>query len=149
LESTAGTGAARAAATAEKMRPFLDTFNAIDAKAVPDFAFDDVPMLNVAPPFDTGLPADVAPEEIHDPVMRAKYEADLASNREKAKRYSFQVGLRRLDRDTLAAFDEYVCDHDRKADEKALDELVNHLVHSKARASALRLHLSTALDNRP
>lgn len=149
LESTAETGAVRAAAATEKTRLFLDTFNAIDAKVVVNFNFDDVPRLNIAPPFETGLPAGAAPDEIHDSVLRSKYESELASNREKAKRYGLQLGLRRLDRDALAAFDEYASYHYRKVDEKALDSLIDQVVHSKARASSLRLHLSTSLGTPP
>lgn len=56
---------------------------------------NDLPVSNVVPPLSTGLPSGVAPEAIKDPKLRAKYEAAIEENRQKAERYGEQYKLRK------------------------------------------------------
>ena len=58
----------------------------------------DVPSMNGAsPPIETGLPVGVSPEAITDPLLRAKYEQDIAVWRQKKTRCDEQVALRRVE----------------------------------------------------
>ena len=67
-------GASKAAALAfraQKLQWILSIFNHIDAKRDPRFDPKDRPGLTATPPFESGLPAGVAPEAIRDPGARA------------------------------------------------------------------------------
>jgi hypothetical protein len=51
---------------------------------------NDVPHENIAPPAGTGLPGGVDPQAIHDPALRAEYEAAIEANRQKAEIFGTQ-----------------------------------------------------------
>ena len=61
---------------------------------------EEVAQANLEPPPETGLPSGVAPEEIDDPELRARYEADLDRNRALAER-AVERHRRRLSADAL------------------------------------------------
>lgn len=69
---------------------------------------NDLPLINVSPPLEAGLPAGVAPEHIKDPKIRAEYEAAIAKNRQKAEKYNQQYKLRRLKEWFLPMAEEYI-----------------------------------------
>ncbi|NVM79801.1 hypothetical protein FHW83_005643 [Duganella sp. SG902] len=74
-----------------KVRPlWQEIIRALDAEIIPGFDTADVPLLNVAPPPESGLPAGVAPDSVEDPVMRAAYKKALAENALRLQRYRYQ-----------------------------------------------------------
>jgi hypothetical protein len=70
--------------------------NQLEAAIDERFDFTDLPQKNIEPPLETGLPSGVAPEEIKDPDLRVKYEADIECNRQKTESYTNQLTLRNL-----------------------------------------------------
>jgi len=60
----------------------------------PNWNPNDEPFINVPlPPGATGMTG-MSPEDINDPALRAKYEAAIEKNRQKAERYGEQYKLR-------------------------------------------------------
>lgn len=94
-------GAAEGAGVAEwakerkaKVGLWLRAWQRLERESDRNFDPEDRPSLNVTPPEETGLPAGVAPEAIKDAQLRARYEAALNTNAEKARRYDRQFVLR-------------------------------------------------------
>ena len=59
---------------------------------------NDLPLINVAPPDETGLPSGTASEHITDPELRKRYEQDIKDNIHKAQVYAKQLKLRELEK---------------------------------------------------
>lgn len=91
-----------------KLQLLLAVINGIDEKRIPNFDFDDAPALSPPPPPETGLPSGVGPESVKDPVLRSKFEKEIAANAKKAKVYNFQSDLRQLDELTVGNLREHV-----------------------------------------
>lgn len=142
--TSAGNPADVAAGIREKTHLYLEAFNVIDSKTIANFDFEARPPINSATPDDI-LPSGVDPSAFTDPELRARYEKTIAEDRRKLKVYGFQSDLRTTDSQTLEIFEEYVSHHYRKADEKTLDKLIEGTVHSKSRATSLRLRVSRLL----
>jgi len=53
----------------------------------------NLPSMQVAPPFETGLPAGAPPSAIKDARLRARYEAAIAENKRKSQRVEQQLPL--------------------------------------------------------
>lgn len=79
----------------DKARLWLETWKRIAESINAKFDFNDRPLLNVAPPPETGLPAGVSPEAVHDPKLRAEYERAIVANAAKSRDYNDQSWLRR------------------------------------------------------
>jgi hypothetical protein len=80
----------------------------LEAAVDEQFNFTDLPQENVEPPLEAGLPAGVAPEEVTDPDLRAKYEADIERNRQKAESYARQLKLRELREYQLPILEDFL-----------------------------------------
>jgi len=76
-----------------KVGLWLRAWQRLERETDKNFDPDDKPFLKVAPPDETGLPAGVAPEAIKDAKLRARYEAAMNANAEKAKHYDQQFVL--------------------------------------------------------
>src|SRR5262249_32883350 len=61
-----------------------------------NFNPDDVPMMKVSPPKETGLPAGTSPDSISNPQLRQQYERAITRNRQKAEAYNHQHRLRQI-----------------------------------------------------
>jgi hypothetical protein len=79
-----------------KTRLWLHALQRLEKETDRNFNFNDHPVLNVAPPQETGLPAGVAPEAIKEPKLRAQYQAAIAANAKKAREYDRQYMLRHI-----------------------------------------------------
>ncbi len=133
------------AAHTEKLLLLLAVFNHIDAKIKPDFNFEDLPAINIAPPPETGLPAGVDPNGIADPTVKAQYEKGIAANQAKARLYEFQLGLHKAARTCTDAFDKHVYAGYTKSSEAVLAKLIDENVRSETRRASLKDLLSTIL----
>jgi hypothetical protein len=69
---------------------WLDTWRHLSESRDPNFDPSDVPLINIAPPPESGLPSGVSSEDVKDPKLRAEYERRLASNRAKAVHFKEQ-----------------------------------------------------------
>jgi hypothetical protein len=78
----------------QKAQFWLEGWLRVSKAIDPSFDFDDMPLLNIAPPRATGLPAGISPSAIKNPQLRAEYERAIAQNRTKAERYSQQYWLK-------------------------------------------------------
>lgn len=78
----------------QKARFWLEAWHRISQATDSRFDFNDRPLLNVAPPPSTGLPAGVSPASIKNPQLRTKYEHAIAQNNAKIQRYNEQSWLR-------------------------------------------------------
>jgi hypothetical protein len=123
---------------AEKLYWLLAVFNTIDSKLKPDFNFAELPMLNVAPPPESGLPAGVDPTSIKDPGVRAQFEREIAMNQMKKSIYELQSSLRKIDRANLEAFRSHVSMQYTKTFKKAVDSMIDETIHSKDRKASLK-----------
>jgi hypothetical protein len=123
---------------AEKLYWLLAVFNAIDSKLKPDFDFEDHPMLNVAPPPESGLPAGVDPANIKDPGTRAQFEKEIAANQIKKSMYELQSSLRKIERANSDAFRSHLSTHYTKAFKKVVDSVIDETIHSKQRKTSLK-----------
>ncbi|WDE96050.1 hypothetical protein PQO03_10025 [Lentisphaera profundi] len=72
-------------ALSKTLQEFFDTLNQIP---------DEIPLMNVIPPLETGLPAGVSPENIQDLQLRAEYEANIKENSKVAKQRLQRTFLR-------------------------------------------------------
>jgi hypothetical protein len=79
----------------QKARLWLSTRRRILESIDPAFDFSDRPFLNVAPPPQSAVPAGISPEAVKDPKLRAEYEAAIARNSAKARRFNKQYWLKR------------------------------------------------------
>lgn len=89
-------GEALSKARSAKAKLLLRTWKEIRSAIDPKFDFNDLPMINMAPPggnYDSGI----APEDIKEPDVRAAYEKALADNEKKADARSVQGELRNMD----------------------------------------------------
>jgi hypothetical protein len=77
----------------QKARFWLEAWHRMSQATDSRFDFNDRPLLNVAPPPSTGLPAGVSPANIKNPQLRAEYEHALAQNQAKIQRYNEQAWL--------------------------------------------------------
>jgi hypothetical protein len=130
---------------AEKLYWQLAVFNAIDSKLKPDFDFEDPPVLNVAPPPESGLPAGVDPASVKDPGIRAQFEKEIAANRIKKSAYELQWNLRKIDRANLDAFRRHLSMHYTKAFKKVVDSVIDETIRSRPRKASLKEVVSTLL----
>ncbi len=73
---------------------WLEARRGVMASIDPGFDIEDRPMLNVAAPLGSGVPSGSSPESIRDPKLRAEYEAAIAANFAKARRYNEQSWLK-------------------------------------------------------
>jgi hypothetical protein len=78
----------------QKAEVWLEAWRRVTQATDPNFDFNDRPLLNVAPPPSTGLPAGVSPSSVRNPQLRAEYEHAIAQNRAKIERYNQQSWLK-------------------------------------------------------
>ena len=74
----------------------------------PTWDQNDLLVINVTPPRDSGAPSGVAPDSIKDPRLRAEYEAAIEENRRKSQRYSEQYSLRKWLKRFPKTAEEYI-----------------------------------------
>jgi len=68
----------------------------LHSEILPDFDFEDMPLMHVSPPSGAKVSAGASPESIRDPKLRAEYEASIKANDEKGAKYDKQFLLQRL-----------------------------------------------------
>lgn len=78
----------------QKAQFWLKAWRRVTQATDPKVDLDDRPLLNVAPPLSTGLPAGISPASIKNPRVRTEYEKAIAQNNAKAQRCSEQSWLR-------------------------------------------------------
>jgi len=127
----------------EKMRLHLMVLNEVDGKLIPDFDFDDVPMLSVSPPAESGLPSGVAPSSIADPKMRLKYEKTLFENQKKAVCYSFQKKLMKINKKITEQTEHYMKTEllSKNNGVEALNKLIDDIVSNDRRKVRLKQYI--------
>jgi hypothetical protein len=79
----------------QKAQLWLEAWHRVTQSTDPKFDFDDLPLLHVPTPADTGLPSGVSPANIVDPRLRAEYEDAIARNNAKIRKYKEQYWLKR------------------------------------------------------
>jgi hypothetical protein len=80
----------------------------IEAETITDFNFDDLPLINVAPPHGPSpMAAGMAPERISDPRQRAVYEEAIAENKKKTEVSNTQLILRRITPKFIVELEHY------------------------------------------
>jgi len=92
-----------------KLELWLKALGKLDRMMDPKFNPNDVPSINIAPSsssiaYDSGI----APSAIKDPKVRAEYEQAIKLNAEKGVWYSFQMKLRRLDKNWSSKVSVYI-----------------------------------------
>ncbi len=117
----------------------LRTLRQLENEMEKDFNFDDLPVLNVAPPQGTIFSAGVAPEQITDPQLRAEYEAAIAKNQQKVEAYTRQRKLRDLYRLFSPWLDRYLTKaYSRpRFDPGELQQLLDEYVSDEGRKAAI------------
>jgi hypothetical protein len=78
----------------QKANLWLDTWAQFATSLDPSFDPTEVPMINIAPPTDSGVPSGSSPESVKDPKLRAEYERSLADNQARTARIAEQQYLR-------------------------------------------------------
>lgn len=74
---------------------WLRTWRHLNDAIDPSFNVNDLPLANVPPPAGVAGPAGMAPEQIKDPELRARYQRAIDANNQKAERNRTQLTLRR------------------------------------------------------
>lgn len=95
----------------EVLVQWLGLLRLLDESIDPDFDPDDMPGLTVDPPRSADGVAHrpgVAPARIKDPDARARYEAAIEANQEKARYYAAQTDLRRLDERMTSRIEAFI-----------------------------------------
>ena len=124
----------------DKLILWLKVLNAIDAKLDPKFDANNTPALAVTPPPDAQVPAGADPNSIRDPKIRAEYLDSITANQEKARYYSLQYKLHRLNEQISGDVEAYVRKfHLGNAEEKTeYLQLVEKVVASPQRRASLQ-----------
>jgi len=124
----------------EKLRHYLMILNELDTKIEPNFNFDDVPMLTVSPPPESGLPAGVDPESITDPVMKKEFEKNIGANRKKSEKYLLQKKLHKFNRTVTEQVELYIKDSfsNQGKDVIELNQLIDDNVKLDERGASLK-----------
>jgi len=86
-----------------RLNALLKILAAIDQEIDPAFDPKDVPSSTVAPPVIDGVVLDsgIDPKHIKNPKVRKAYEQAIDRNAQKARRYAFQTGLRKIDAELM------------------------------------------------
>ena len=121
---------------------WLNAWSKLETDLDPNFDFEDVPMLNIAPPEGSGMPAGVDPKEIGDPKLRAEYEQMIEENARKAANYQQQLGLRELAKNYRSSMLAYFSANYTREQFRE----VRTLVESMLRESALKKEIYEALE---
>lgn len=79
----------------DDLTAWLHAWKRIQTEIDPKWNASDGPKFHVPLPAGVNLPTGSAPEAIKDPVLRSRYEADLAENQKKADLYNRQYSLRK------------------------------------------------------
>jgi hypothetical protein len=91
-----------------KVKLWLHAWQRLEKEIDRNFDFNDLPLLNVMPPKETGLPAGIVPEAIKDIKLRLKYKAAISANAEKAQRFNHQFMLRQIDKSFPTIAESYI-----------------------------------------
>jgi hypothetical protein len=134
------TGDALADLRREQAALWLDAWKRLEASIDKNWDPEDVPELNVMPPAEAGLPGGVAPEQVSDPQLRARYVAAIEANRQKAARYKVQTTARKLQKRWVPEAERflirsYMNTPDRVDELRTL--LTKHLTDADARSRIL------------
>lgn len=100
----------------------LQVWKRLLASIDPTWNPNDKPLLNVAPPASTGLPAGIGPSEVKSPQLRAQYEATIDANNRKAARYHEQYTLRNRQKGFVRRNEEFLVEAYSKPPRR-MDEL--------------------------
>jgi len=88
-------------------------------------------LLNVAPPYSTGLPAGVSPASVTNPQLRAEYERAIARNRARIQQYNEQSWLRLDGSRIQRQVEKYLVDAYSRAPShlQELQQLLSHYIN--------------------
>ncbi len=123
-------------------RLWFSVLNHLDRHRDPNFNYDDVPELSVAPPLGPGMPSisGMDPQSVTDPVLRRDYEEAIERNRQKAERYRFQKQLQKVDRRFSRQLEAYLRSaySQSPADVQELSHSIENQVESAKRKNELK-----------
>ena len=127
----------------EKMSLYLMIINELDSKLIPEFDFNDLPLLSVSPPPESGLPAGVAPSSINDPKLKAEYEKKLRENSNKLNRYTFQKKLMKINQRVTEQIKRYMNSEfsSTNQDVMILNRLIDDIVSHDERRKRLKQYI--------
>lgn len=91
----------------ERMKYWFHAWQRLNGEIDRNFNFNDRPLLNVTPPSGP-YPSGISPEAIKDSQLRARYEAAIQANKEKAARFNRQFLLHRLDKELTENLKRFV-----------------------------------------
>lgn len=133
-----------------KVELCLAALQVITASKDVNFAVDDVPERNIAPP-EGGYSAGVAPESIKDEKVRKEYEMAIAKNMAKIANYNFQYRLRRIENAVLTKTEKYVSEALSNEPESSarLIELFKKYGTEKETRTRILNHLKSPASNTP
>jgi len=123
---------------------WLNAWSKLETDLDPNFNFDDVPMLNIAPPEASGMPAGVDPQEISDLALRAEYEKMIEENAQKAANYKHQLDMREQAKNYRSSLLAYF--HSNYTKEQLPE--VRALVESMLRENALKKEIYQSIEER-
>jgi hypothetical protein len=125
----------------ETLETWLALVALIDRNLDPNFNPQDVPSTGVAPPRvgNVSYPPGADPKLIADPQARARYEAALKQNKEKAENYRIQTWLKRFDESLSPKAERFVrmSYTTVPGDQREVNETVKKLIKNPQRASTL------------
>jgi hypothetical protein len=126
---------------AECLALHLTLLQILDKYIDPKFNPDDVPSTVVQPHLSDGrvLRPGVDPAKISDPQDRAEYEKAIAENRAKARNYSLQTELRRLNERIPPRAEEFIRNSYTSSadDQKELKTAIDEKIENEARRAEL------------
>lgn len=134
-----------------KAKSWLHAWQRIENGYVGNFNFDDLPMINLAPPTDSGMPSGVSPKAIKNPKLRAEYEAAIKQNEQKTRRYNEQYQIHKMRQRYFALAEKYLISiYSRppyNVDE--LKQLLNTYVSDKERRERIVKVVEQRMDSSP
>jgi hypothetical protein len=131
-----------------KVKLWLHGWQRLERELDRTFNFDDLPLLNVPPPTETGLPAGIVPTAIKDIKLRLKYEAAISANAEKAHRYNHQSMLREIEKSFPTKAESYIISAYSKPpfNTKELSEFLDLYLSDVDTKARIRHMVSEALE---
>lgn len=121
---------------------WLNAWSKLETDLDPNFNHDAVPMLNIAPPVASGMPAGVDPKAIEDPKLRAEYEKAIEENAQHIAYYARQINVRKEARNYRSSLLTYF---QTNYSEEQLSE-VRKMVESMLHETTLKMEIYAAIE---
>lgn len=121
---------------------WINAWSKLETDLDSNFNHDAVPMLNVAPPEASGMPAGVDPKAIEDPKLRVEYEKAIEANAQHLAYYTRQIQVREEAKNYRSSLLAYF---QANYSEEQLSE-VRQMVESMLRETALKMEIYAAIE---